>query len=70
MAEEAKKKRGRPKASEKAPVVILNEPGGVPLMMEDKEPSIEELSNRWQKTFTNIMTLSNRGVDVSEYIYA
>lgn len=70
MTEEAKKKRGRPKASEKAPVVILNEPGGVPLMMEDKEPSIEELSSRWQKTFTNIMTLSNRGVDVSEYIYA
>ena len=71
MAEETKKKRGRPKASASEPERVIDDSTKGPLMMEDKdESSIEELSSRWQKTFTNIMTLSNRGVDVSEYIYA
>lgn len=70
MGEEKTKKRGRPKTSVVKPEEVINDPGQAPLMMGQKEPTIEELSNRWQKTFTDIMTLSNRGVDVSEYIYA
>lgn len=70
MAEETKKRRGRPKASDAEPERLIDEPGSLPLMMDEKEASVEELSNRWQKSFTNIMTLSNRGVDVSDYIFA
>lgn len=70
MAEETKKRRGRPKAPETEPERLIDEPGTRPLMMDDREATVEELSSRWQKSFTNIMTLSNRGVDVTDYIYA
>lgn len=70
MAEEKQKRRGRPKTPETEPERLIDDGGSKPLMMGEKEPTIEELSARWQKSFTNIMSLSNRGVDVSEYLYA
>ena len=71
MADETtkKKKRGRPKSAAQ-PEKIIDDPGERPLMMDEKEPSIQELSNRWTGTFHNIMELSSRGVDVTDYIYA
>ena len=70
MADKTKKnKRGRPKATAEPEKTINDEANGRPLMMED-EPTIEAISRRWRNSFTNIMTLSNRGVDVTEYIYA
>lgn len=70
MAEETKKtKRGRPKATAEPEKTINDEANGRPLRMED-EPTIEGISRKWRDTFTNIMALSNRGVDVTEYIYA
>jgi len=69
MAEETKKKkRGRPKSPAQEGSV-LDEPGNQPLMMEEG-PSVEALSRRWRDTFVNIMNLSSRGVDVTNYLYA
>ena len=69
MAEETKKTRGRPKASVDRAGEEINDNTAQPLKMEE-EASIEALSARWQKTFTNIMALDSRGVDVSSYLTA
>lgn len=71
MADEKlkKKKRGRPKSAAQ-PEKIIDDPGNLPLRMDQDEPSMEVLSNRWTGTFQNIMSLSARGVDVTEYLYA
>lgn len=70
MAEETKKnKRGRPKATAEPENIINDDAKGRPLQMED-DYTIENISRKWRDTFTNIMALSNRGVDVTDYIYA
>lgn len=71
MADETKKKRGRPKAPVAREEDIIDDAAPGPLKMsEEPEPSVVELSNRWQKTFSNIMALSARGADVTDYLYA
>lgn len=72
MAEEAKKKnsRGRPKGSTDRDGEVMDEPQGAPLMMEDREPTIEEFSNRWQHTFGSICRLDRAGSDVAAYMHA
>ena len=68
MADKNKKTRGRPKTSVDRVGEEINDRTTQPLQME--EESIEVLSSRWQKTFTNIVALSSRGVDVTPYIAA
>lgn len=68
MAEETKKTRGRPKASVDRAGEEINDNTAQPLKME--EASIEALSARWQKTFTQILALDSRGVDVTPYLTA